>query len=140
MEKYMNIMQEIDNKEYTVTDTKYGEKIKQSEAIELKAQLQDVVVGLIKDTFDLDVYLSDKGVILQIPNKELGAINVELQLVTKPLDMDVEGIDAELRDKQEAKALEKAKKAKAAAEAKEAKEVKRVERKKEKEGITTFTR
>lgn len=118
MKNYKETMDMINNKVYTVSQTKYGEKIKQAEAIELKAQLQAMVVELLQETFDLDVFMSDKGVILQIPNVELGALNVELQLVTKPLDMDVEGIDAELRAKEEAKALEKAKKAKIAAEAK----------------------
>ena len=118
MQNYKKTMDMINNKVYTVSQTKYGEKIKQAEAIELKAQLQAMVVELLQETFDLDVFMSDKGVILQIPNVELGALNVELQLVTKPLDMDVEGIDAELRAKEEAKALEKAKKAKVAAEAK----------------------
>ena len=120
MKNYKDTMDMINNKVYTVSQTKYGEKIKQSEAIELKAQLQNMVVELLQETFDLDVFMSDKGVILQIPNVELGALNVELQLVTKPLDMDVEGIDAELRAKEEAKAIEKAKKAKVAAEAKAA--------------------
>lgn len=117
----MDVMEAINNKQYETTNTKYGQKIKQSEAIELKTQLQDLVVGLIQDTFDIDVFLSDKGVILQIPNEELGALNVELQLVTKPLDMDVDGIDAELREKRERKALEREHKQQLAREAKEAK-------------------
>ena len=82
-------MDTIYSTEYTLSNTKHGERLKQSEAILLKEQLEELILPLISTTFDIDITYSDKGYLLHIPNDILGAIYVEMQLVNKPLDIDV---------------------------------------------------
>lgn len=90
-----NHMATIYSTEYTLSKTKHGERLKQSEAILLKDQLEELILPLISDTLDIDITLTDKGYLLHVPNEVLGAIYVEMQLVTKPLDIDVVGLDEE---------------------------------------------
>ena len=74
--------------EYATSNTKHGERLKQSDAILLKDQLEELILPLISDTLDIDITYTDKGYLLHVPNEELGAIYVEMQLVSKPLDID----------------------------------------------------
>lgn len=90
-----NHMATIYSTEYTLSKTKHGERLKQSDAILLKDQLEELILPLISDTLDMDITLTDKGYLLHVPNEVLGAIYVEMQLVTKPLDIDVMGMDEE---------------------------------------------
>ena len=61
----------------------------------LKDQLEEVLLPLIEGALDIDITYTDKGYLLHIPNEELGAIYVEMQLVSKPLDIDVVALDEE---------------------------------------------
>lgn len=102
-----NHMATIYSTEYTLSKTKHGERLKQSDAILLKDQLEELLLPLISTTLDIDITLTDKGYLLHVPNEVLGAVYVEMQLVTKPLDIDVVGLDEEgrvKRDKRVAKA------------------------------------
>ena len=104
-----NHMATIYSTEYTLSKTKHGERLKQSDAILLKDQLEELILPLISDTLDIDITLTDKGYLLHVPNEILGAIYVEMQLVTKPLDIDVVGLDEEGLAKKARRAVSKTK-------------------------------
>lgn len=92
---------------YTTTNTKHGERLKQADAIVLKNQLEEVLLPLISATLDIDITYTDKGYLLHIPNEVLGAIYVEMQLVSKPLDIDVVALDEEGQAKRAKRAASK---------------------------------
>lgn len=101
------ILQKIHNQKYTISKTGLGERITQSQAIELKNDVQKLIIDTLVDIFDFDTYISDKGVILELSNEDLGGIFVELQVVTKPLDIDVVSLQEDVLAEREAKRKKK---------------------------------
>lgn len=101
MKNLQDLVNQVKSKGFTVTETKKGEKIKQTEHRQLKA---DLMSALEKDFQDLGLALgmSKDGLVLEIPHDNLGAIPVELDLKVKSLDFDtVWAVESYAKEQQE---------------------------------------
>lgn len=112
-EQIEKLLQEIYQKVYKTSKTQKGLRIVQSEQNQLKAEVENILKSTIENEYpDLITYNSVKGVILEVPNENEGAIYFELQVISKPLDYDVISENEAYQDKMEKLAERKAKKEK----------------------------
>ena len=98
-----DLLNQVYTTEYPTSTTKSGERVAQTPAAQLKADLQSKVEEVLVDTMQVDAYQSDKGFVLALPNEVLGEIYVEVQVVVKSLDLDVVTMHEEVVAKREAK-------------------------------------
>ena len=74
-------------------------RIQQKEQTNLKNSLTDSLMDDMEQA-DIEVFRTQKGFILLVPNIEEGAIPVEINVITKPLDLDYISLHEEYLDKQ----------------------------------------
>lgn len=96
---FKKALEKIFNKEYQVTDK---ERIKQNEQLELKNELTDALLQDLEAN-DIQAYRIQKGLVVLIENYHEGAIPVEIQIITKPLNYDYDALHAEYLEKIKAK-------------------------------------
>lgn len=75
-------------------------RIQQKEQTQLKKDLVDALASDLEEA-GIETYLVQKGLVVLIENDEEGAIPVEIDIITKPLDYDYLGLHEEYLDKQE---------------------------------------
>lgn len=90
------------------TTRKNGEvAIQQTESRTLKNEILQQLNILIADTYNIEILRTDEGLIILLPNDELGAIPIALDVKIKSLDFDYLASQAQyqekLQDKQEKK-------------------------------------
>ena len=94
-----HLLELLDTIEETVYPTTDKGRIRQKEQTELKMALTNAFVEDLKD-MGLEVLEVQKGFALLLQNHEEGAIPVEVNIVTKPLDYDAFGLHDEFMAKQ----------------------------------------
>lgn len=87
MKNIDKLLESIKEKDFTVSQTKKGEKIKQTEHRELKSNIMSALLEDLKEK-GLAIGMSKDGIVIEMPNDNLGAIPVELDIKVKGLDYD----------------------------------------------------
>lgn len=86
------------------TKKKNGEiAIQQTESRTLKSEILQELNSLIANTYDIEVIRTGEGLIILLPNEELGAIPVALDVTIKSLDFDYLASQAQYQEKLQAK-------------------------------------
>lgn len=98
MQAFRDVVEEVKKEEFKL-NTK-GNAIVQSERNELKFKLTDALALALEEVEDIDVVQVQKGIAILLPNDIEGSIPVEIQIITKPLDYDVDGLHQEYLEKQ----------------------------------------
>ena len=96
MKHLLELLDTIRETVYPITDKG---RIRQKEQTELKVQITDAIAADLKSN-DIDVLEVQKGFVILLQNDEEGAIPVEVNIITKPLDYDVFGLHDEYLSKQ----------------------------------------
>ncbi len=93
------------------TKKKNGEvAIQQTESRALKSEILQRLSNLITEAYDIEILRTDEGLIILLPNDELGAIPIALDVKIKSLDFDYLASQAQYQEKlQEKQEKEKAK-------------------------------
>lgn len=86
------------------TKKKNGEiAIQQTESRTLKGEILQQLNALIASTYDIEVIRTGEGLIILLPNDELGAIPIALDVKIKSLDFDYLASQAQYQEKLQAK-------------------------------------
>lgn len=89
---------------FKTTTRKSGElALQQTEARTLKLQALAQVQELLSQAYDLEIIQTGDGLIMLVPNEELGVIPMALDIKVKSLDYDYETAQQEYQQKQQAK-------------------------------------
>lgn len=93
------------------TTRKNGEvAIQQTESRNLKNEILQRLNNLITESYNIEILRTDEGLIILLPNDELGAIPIALDVKIKSLDFDYLASQAQYQEKlQEKQEKEKAK-------------------------------
>jgi len=87
MENFEKVLDKVKSKKFTVTATKKGEKIKQTEHRKLKSDIMDALLADFKD-MGIAVGMSKDGIVLELPNSHEGSIPATVDIKIKSLDFD----------------------------------------------------
>ena len=104
---------ELFNSKYIFKQTKKKNGdvvIQQTESRALKGEILQRLNNLIADTYNIEILRTDDGLIILLPNDELGAIPIALDVKIKSLDFDYLASQAQYQEKlQEKQKKEEAK-------------------------------
>lgn len=126
MEHLKQLLAELQNKTFRITETTRGEAIQQTERNKLKADILNAIFDDIREVYEY-VFRSEEGILLEVENQSIadnlqseegsGAITVCIDLKVKNLDCNAENESAdymrkleEKREKEKAAAKKKAEK------------------------------
>lgn len=88
----------------TITKTNGDLAIQQTMARSLKTEMLASLKLLVEATYGIDTLRNDEGIVMLVPNDELGVIPVALDIKVKSLDYDYETATKDYKDKLKAKA------------------------------------
>ena len=97
---------ELFNSKYVFKQTKKksGEiAIQQTESRALKSEILQALNNLIINTYNIEVIRTGEGLIILLPNDELGAIPIALDVKVKSLDFDYLASQAQYEEKLQVK-------------------------------------
>lgn len=93
----------------TTTKSNGDLAIQQTMARSLKTEMLKTLKDLIEATYEIDTLRNDEGIVMLVPNDDLGVIPVALDIKVKSLDYDYETATKDYNDKLKEKADKKAK-------------------------------
>lgn len=96
MKKFVEVVNSYKEVELPITPAL---RIQQKEQTNLKNSLTDSLMDDMEQA-GIEVFRTQKGFVLLVPNIEEGAIPVEINVITKPLDLDYISLHEEYLDKQ----------------------------------------
>lgn len=103
MKQFKEMVESIAEVVYKITPKG---RISQGEQNELKAGLTNALQADLGEA-GIESYVTQQGIVIVIPNDMEGAIPVELNIITKPLDLDYHILHEEWQDKLKARAEKK---------------------------------
>ena len=87
MEHFKTILKKVESKKFTITTTKKGEKIKQTEHRKLKTDIMNALLADFKD-MKIAVGMNKEGIVLELPNSHEGSIPATIDIKIKSFDFD----------------------------------------------------
>lgn len=87
MKHFQEFLATVKHKSFTVTQTKKGEKIKQTEHRQLKSDFMSALLADLEQE-GVAIGMSKDGIVLELPNSREGAIPATLDVKIKSLDFD----------------------------------------------------
>lgn len=96
MDAFKALLEGLGDKVFPITPKG---RIQQKEQTQLKKDLVDALASDFEEA-GIETYLVQKGLVVLIENDEEGAIPIEIDIITKPLDYDYIGLNDEYIAKQ----------------------------------------